>query len=345
MSIIKEMNSRNLNYCYYVEYYNGVVFNNLECEDTQGNLQSHNQQLCNYAAQQDDLMTPLGKDLAPQSIELQTVYPGLLIGTGLAHGFGGKGEAALGLSLDYVTGMPYIPGSSVKGTLRSAFEHKDYIRKILEGNGFANADDEFIKNLEAGIFGKPIKDDDCNANPKDEDIFFDAIVTSTGRLLATDAITPHRMDSELLELANPNPLTLIRIRPGVKFKFQFSLKPRTLGVSAEIKLKLFTQILLDMGIGAKTNVGYGQLEVPTERNARTNTNADTGRSTGANAGTAGSGSNRDYVTTPSQTASIVGMRTQTKLFCPHCKKKTTVEYTTGDKAGKCRTCKKQVPIS
>lgn len=358
------MNSKNLNYYYYVEYYDGVRFNEPDSKDTQSKLQERNNELCNYEANNDSLMASLDVNLAPQSIELQTVYPGLLIGTGLAHGFGGKGEAALGLCLDYVTGMPYIPGSSVKGTLRSAFTEKEYIletlKSIINNNDNAisdeeikivnNAGDEFIRKLEAGIFGKPIKDETIISNPREEDIFFDAIVTSTGKLLAVDAITPHRMDSELLELANPNPLTLIRIRPGVKFKFQFALKPKTLGISADLKLKLFTQILLDMGIGAKTNVGYGQLEAPTERNANTNTNT--------NLEAAGNRNNRDnnqrnnsnngslYSTGTTQTQSSQILMFRKNGVCPKCKRKTAVRYAERDsKVGVCDKCKTEVLLS
>lgn len=343
------MNSRNLNYYYYVEYYNGVNFLNPEgCQDK---LLDHNRELCNYAAQKSDLMVPLGKNLAPQSIELQTVYPGMLIGTGLAHGFGGKGEAALGLCLDYVTGMPYIPGSSVKGALRSAFDdhHEGYVQGILKELGVENADKDFIKKLEVGIFGKRIKDDKCESNPMEEDIFFDAIVTSTGKLFATDAITPHRADPELLELANPIPLTLIRIRPGVTFKFQFSLKPETLGISAEIKLKLFKQILLDLGIGAKTNVGYGQLAEPSngaEPSSGANAGANTGRTDNGNNRNNNSGNNNHGMVYSSQTQQPQNLMFKKSMVCPKCHKKAFVRYAALDsKFGICDKCKKQVPIN
>lgn len=127
-----EVNIPNLNYYYYVKYYEKLNLMQPKSETTASALKESNQNLTGYTASIRDLMPTLLDSLAPHKFELQTVYPGLLIGIGIAHGFNGKGEAALGLCLDYVTGMPYIPGSSVKGVLRSAFRHPEYIREILK---------------------------------------------------------------------------------------------------------------------------------------------------------------------------------------------------------------------
>lgn len=256
------MLTRNLNYYYYVEYFKDLsIHKPADCEEE---LLVHNKELSTYAAKENELISPLSSTIAPHSIELQTMYPGMLVGTGISHAFGGKGEAELGLCLDYVTGMPYIPGSSVKGTLRSAFAHEDYIRELLNDAGVECVDHINIGELEAYIFGNSInkKKPQYKVNTYEQDIFYDAIIVSSGKILATDAITPHRWNPELLELAAPNPITMIRIRPNVRFRFQFSLK-ETLGITSEQKLKIFTYILKDIGIGAKTNVGYGALEDPT----------------------------------------------------------------------------------
>ena len=255
------MKTRNLNYYYYVDYFNDLDMQNPDkCEDK---LLKHNKQLTDFKATDAELMPILDKSIAPHTIELQTMYPGMLIGTGIAHSFGGKGEAELGLCLDYTTGMPYIPGSSVKGVLRSAFVHQDYISSLLEDIGIKNVKDIDISELEARIFGNSIdkKKKQYSVSIQEQDKFYDAVVVSAGKLLATDAITSHRQDPELLELAAPNPITMIRIRPDIRLVFQFSLKS-TLGVTTQQKIELFKHILLDMGIGAKTNVGYGLLIEP-----------------------------------------------------------------------------------
>ena len=63
--------------------------------------------------------------------ELKTTYPGALIGSGLVHGVGDDHEIKIGFQFDYVSGLPYIPGSSVKGILRSMFGKADYIKEKL----------------------------------------------------------------------------------------------------------------------------------------------------------------------------------------------------------------------
>lgn len=54
---------------------------------------------------------------------LKTTYPGLVIGTGYAHGIGAKegDEFKMGFHFDHTSGHPAIPGSSIKGAIRSVF--------------------------------------------------------------------------------------------------------------------------------------------------------------------------------------------------------------------------------
>ncbi len=69
-----------------------------------------------------------------KTFDLQTTYPGLLIGTGYTHGTNLMGELKIGFFFDHTTGLPIIPGSSVKGLLRSMFPMQDQQRaaKIQE---------------------------------------------------------------------------------------------------------------------------------------------------------------------------------------------------------------------
>lgn len=179
-------------------------------------------------------------------LDLTTIYPGLLVGSGYQHELGGvNGEFQLGFFFDYTTGMPTIPGSSVKGVLRSAFEHKEYIRDCLD----SSID---IDKLKKEIFGS---ENGSDAVQKGKDKFFDAfIIESKNRnetFLDDDYITPHSD-----EFKDPVPLRFLKVSPNVTFRFYFDL---TNGIiSKEEKLLLFDNILQDFGVGAKTNVGYGQ---------------------------------------------------------------------------------------
>jgi CRISPR-associated protein Cmr6 len=184
--VVARMNSQNLNYYYYVEYFEGNDINFLQPDSCEDALKRKNKALTDHCVKKQQLMSPVPENLAPHAVELQTVYPGMLIGTGISHGFGGKGEAALGLCLDYVTGMPYIPGSSVKGALRSAFAHPEYIKKLLNDAQVKNADSLDVNELEAQMFGNPLKGKQYDVKNNEKDIFYDAIVVSEGKILATD---------------------------------------------------------------------------------------------------------------------------------------------------------------
>jgi len=199
-----------------------------------------------------------GRDLGSHSFLLQVQYPGLLIGLGYAHqstSLNGdiRGDLALGFSFDYVTGVPYIPGSSVKGVLRNAFtpENRGYVQAFV-GDGVD------VAQLELEIFGSTREDEDTAG-----DIFFDVFpspdtprVNTDGLcyLLDTDVITPH---GEGLS-STPNPLSFVKVKPGVVFDFRFQLHDGM--ITAAKKRALFKQILKDFGIGAKTNVGFGVLD-------------------------------------------------------------------------------------
>lgn len=181
---------------------------------------------------------------------LQTVYPGLLIGSGNPHGTSLSDEdIKIGFAFDYVTGQPCIPGSSVKGVLRSHFEDRgEAVRAIL------GKEDIDVDALAKEIFGVARGEDEPESDG--QDIFLDAVVydgDSKGRLLGDDYITPHPSPTK-----NPKPIRFIKVLPDVRFEFRFILKDGT--ITKEEKEKLFKELLLLFGIGAKTNVGYGILK-------------------------------------------------------------------------------------
>jgi CRISPR-associated protein Cmr6 len=165
-----------------------------------------------------------------------TTYPGLLLGSGNTHELPDiKGQAILGFHFDYTSGLPVIQGSSIKGVLRSAFKHGEYVQELLK-NETLN-----VKTLEKEIFDN-------------NDIFFDATISSAnGKILGDDYITPHAN-----ELKDPIPLRFIKVVPNVTFRFDFELHDGL--ITKEQKSKLFQEILEDLGLGAKTNVGYGKFE-------------------------------------------------------------------------------------
>jgi CRISPR-associated protein Cmr6 len=229
----------------------------------------------------------------PQIMQLKTAYPGLLLGIGYAHGLKSiTSDVKMGFSFDHTTGMPVIPGSSVKGVLRSAFggrgdvfaeEKQEYIidilKQLLTGEHLESLNRQnkeqnrsFVSTLEREIF-EGVADDLKRRCVYQTDLFLDAFpVRATNRLMGEDYTTPHitkdRVDfegeyypDEYGEFKNPVPVKMLKVNSDVTFQFQFRLCDSKVGqvvVTGKQKLDLFKQILLDFGIGAKTNSGYGQ---------------------------------------------------------------------------------------
>lgn len=185
-------------------------------------------------------------------LKLKTLYPGLITGVGLDHEAGVEGEFKLGVHFDYTYGMPVIYGSTVKGVLHSYF--KDFVSEsILELKGKEE------KALDDIFEGKRI---DGSLKPMYErDVFFDAVIVranAKGKILDSDTICPHTDGP----LKNPKPITFLKIASGVTIQFRFKLVQSTIGdliLTTENKFNIFKKILTEVGIGAKTNVGYGQL--------------------------------------------------------------------------------------
>jgi CRISPR-associated protein Cmr6 len=174
-----------------------------------------------------------------------------------------------------------------KNELGEEYDQKEHLKR-----------EAFIDRLEMEIFEgkKPvIKQDGTIENQPnciyERDIFFDAYLVSTQHpainrssyqnskpFIGEDYITPHvnRKNPAMSPFTNPVPLMFLKILPEVSIQFQFDLKSREDGlISKEQKEELFRRLLIDFGIGAKTNVGYGQFDEG-EKQAILSSNTSTG---------------------------------------------------------------------
>lgn len=240
----------NFGYWYYREYFNTIKLNS---EGIVTNFSTFNKGK-NDKLNEEPLL-PHNEEVNIQGIksfELKTCYPGLLCGVGYHHEInkpkdeGDKEDAPevynLGMYFDYTSGLPVIPGSSIKGMLRSAIEEWDFLANYEHNNGVTREEiiDKVFVGKEYSIY--------------DRDIFFDAIpVKVDNKLFGEDYITPHSKP-----LKNPNPIRFLRVNPGVTYQFRFILKDHGEKLTVDFKTKLFKAIICDFGLGAKTNVGYGQ---------------------------------------------------------------------------------------
>lgn len=269
--------------------------------EKENSYKEENEIFCEFTLTKVPDSLPMDKVEGFKSFCLKTQYPGLVTGVGMPHELPNKKYfCVLGFYFDHTTGWPVIPGATVKGVLRSVFPQwdkhfeepdakkeakTDYIWKLLieiiEKELDGNRKKDWVNTIEKEIFDGIIGDK--NLSIYNRDIFFDAYVSrgtmefpEKGRVFGTDNITPHKKENLSYEeslLKKPIPLTFLKILPGVVFTFQFRLSDHTQeGDSKESyllnnqqKLELFRKILLDIGIGAKTNVGYGQFSANLRR--------------------------------------------------------------------------------
>lgn len=253
----------NIGWLFYRDYYNGIE-NITTPQDLKKHFHNKNERI-KGSKYNNNINKKISDSLSSlSSFELEVCPPGLLIGSGLLHGVPGEGDFQLGLQFDHSTGLPILPGSSIKGVLRSMFpmddkdpkrnEKEAYIKSLLPQN---------LEKIDVEKLGNYLfKHEVCEETDVKFPVFMDAIIVNGGeggKILGSDYITPHH-DA----FKDPVPIKFLKVLPGVKFKFFFSI-PSSITIE-ELELtqgnivELFKSILQDVGIGAKTNVGYGHLK-------------------------------------------------------------------------------------
>ena len=234
--------SANMNYIFNVEYFDYT---------TEKQVEKANAQIREYEYPPVKMFEELKNERGYESFVLYTTYPGLLMGSGNLHDISCKGAYKLGFSFDYVNGLPYLPGSSLKGILRSAFpgqhkedkeEYSSYLVGLMEELGIKHVQPGELEALEEEIFDF-------------QDVFLGAYPDSEQRGRRTyfdsEYITPHK------PLKNPNPISFLKVKAGVGMRFHFLIKDGQI-LSAEEKVRLFKKLSLEFGVGAKTNIGFGK---------------------------------------------------------------------------------------
>jgi CRISPR-associated protein Cmr6 len=197
--------------------------------------------------------------------------------TRLIVGLGGKGALEIGITLDKVTGLPYIPGSALKGACRSYALYEIAARhgiNVQESDALKNLDEKLATGkgyngdarLYAAIFGSQ---DDAGAL-----VFFDAVVSNLAdnkSLFALDVMTPHfpryyrdRGNEAPADNDSPNPVNFITVTHGTTFAFAVGIRASKRADSPEDARQLqetakrwLITALSDYGVGSKTAAGYG----------------------------------------------------------------------------------------
>ena len=190
----------------------------------------------------------------------------------------------VGLYFDPILNIPYIPGSTIKGAVRSATFDLLYRQKRNKSKSDTEAKKEAEDDCRR-IFGGPIGEDQSAGLVG----FTDAYPIKKGEggyLLYPDVMSPHYKSDTNTELdVSPTPIIYLTIAPGTQFQFYVfyrrergkNEKKRQLAIGnsqdadlAETPVQNLNELgIVDLGIlysfyrgvGAKTSVGYSKFEI------------------------------------------------------------------------------------
>ncbi len=160
----------------------------------------------------------------------------------LITGIGASSSLEVGMILHHVYGIPYIPASSMKGLLRY------YLSKV-------EPNQELVALLGTG------GDEEAE---KGKIVFLDAF-PQPGFDISVDIMNNHYQDYYMgdkppADWMDPNPIKFLTVKNATflfrLFANQKDVEQKTL----ELVAKKLSQALIDLGIGAKTAVGYGRME-------------------------------------------------------------------------------------
>lgn len=168
-------------------------------------------------------------------LEAKLTYRGLV---GASSSFG-QPAFEVGLSFDPLLNVPYIPGSSIKGAVKAASRLKKVIPDELFGNGSVG------------------RLDFMDAYPVEGGV--------KGYTLIPDVLTPHyrKGGEDILEedKVMPTPIPFLSIAPATKFRFLIADRAQKADQIFLETLPKAVAVAFSLGVGAKTGIGYGTLDL------------------------------------------------------------------------------------
>ena len=198
----------------------------------------------------------------------------------LIVGLGAKGALEMGITLHHSTGLPYIPGSALKGLARTYA-----LLTLAEKGGIAQDKlEQFNADLILGkyddmpnaedyrmIFGWGVDGKfNLTTSRAGDIIFHDAMVydlsdaVDGGAIFTLDVMTPHvpkyyRSNGKdaPTDADSPNPVTFLTVNAGIIFAFAVGSRPGVTDESRKLARKWLRNGLQELGVGSKTAAGYG----------------------------------------------------------------------------------------
>lgn len=167
----------------------------------------------------------------------------------LAIGLGNASPYEVGLTLHHTFGVPYLPASALKGlALRVARQHRD------------DLGDELIRY----IFGDDGQNGVGGSLSAGNIIFFDGwLVPKKGQFLQLDTITVHHPkyyqggDELPTDFDDPVPVPFVSVCRGLDFELRVGVRDKVKPDYATLAAQLLRHGLCYLGLGGKTNAGYG----------------------------------------------------------------------------------------
>lgn len=195
----------------------------------------------------------------------------LIVGLGASH------PQETSMILHHIFGIPYIPGSALKGVSRHYMiwklvdENEEELNLRLCKSNFAELLKELNKALEkeenltvsvGNISFKDLIHIFGTQNRQGKIIFFDAYPIEEIKL-KIDIMNPHypdyyTKDKPPTDWQNPIPIKFLTVE-DTKFRFYLAAKDKDQNLLNHAR-KILNDALLNYGVGAKTSLGYGLFE-------------------------------------------------------------------------------------
>lgn len=164
--------------------------------------------------------------------------------TPLAIGLGNATPLENGLALHHTYGFPYLPGSALKGLARRAALHHGLSQEemaLLFGEQKGAGHIVFWDGWPDPKSPRPLQKDVITVHHQ-------AYYGTRGKVWPTD-------------FDDPNPVPFLSVRPGVRFWVPLSSGSEGAGEWVFLAARLVRWGLENLGLGGKTNAGYGYFEV------------------------------------------------------------------------------------
>lgn len=177
-----------------------------------------------------------------------------------------------GICLDRNTGLPFIPGSAVKGVARhAALEHLQNKEWTIDEfmKVFGSSEVDFREKGELHAFAEDVPEDERTRKGGVDFLSAQPITEPTIVVDISNVHYPEYYQSgDIRDLAkeNPRPNTFPAVEKGVRYAFCIAANGMD-GIDAELFAKvraLLVEAITVHGIGAKTGAGYGWFADVTE---------------------------------------------------------------------------------